>query len=52
MVDEIFDRTYQQGRAGLNSGIERTLDSIGTQWRKLNRIQWRAPWNAWGGIDG
>jgi hypothetical protein len=48
MVDEIFDRTYQAGRADLHSGIERSLASLGSTlaegFKRLNRIQWAAPW--------
>ncbi|HUE79101.1 MAG TPA: hypothetical protein VMN38_05675 [Sphingomicrobium sp.] len=48
MIDEIFDRTYQAGRADLNAGIERGLnrlgESIGRSFEVLHRIQWSAPW--------
>ena len=54
MVDEIFDRTYQSGRADLNSGIDRIVhrmgkaigDSIGISLKVLHRVEWNAPWNA------
>ena len=50
MVDEIFDRTYQAGRANLNDGIERAFNRIGTtigkSFKVLHNIQWNAPWNA------
>ena len=50
MIDEIFDRTYQQGRADLNAGIDRTLATIGRELGKsftaLHRIEWSAPWSA------
>ena len=49
MQDEIFDRTYQAGRAELNSGIDRGLSrlgaSIGKSLQALHRIEWSAPWN-------
>ena len=48
MVDEIFDRNYQSGRAGLNAGIDRGLARIGRSvmrgFEVLNRIQFAAPW--------
>ena len=48
MMDEIFDRTYQAGRADLNAGIGRGLGRLGATVRKslavLHRIEWSAPW--------
>lgn len=48
MVDEIFDRTYQAGRADLNAGIGRGLARLGGTIAKslavLHRIEWSAPW--------
>jgi len=48
MVDEIFDRTYQSGRAQLNAGIDRALASLartlGDSFKVLHRIEWSAPW--------
>ena len=48
MVDELFDRTYQSGRAELNSGIDRTFAAmaheLGKGLKTLQRIQWSAPW--------
>lgn len=48
MVDEIFDRTYQSGRAEFNAGLDRGLnrlgESIGKSFKALHRIQWSAPW--------
>jgi hypothetical protein len=29
MIDEIFDRTYQSGRAELNAGLHRAFTKIG-----------------------
>ena len=48
MNDEIFDRTYQAGRAELNAGIDRAIAglsrSIGKSLATLHRIEWSAPW--------
>lgn len=44
MRDEMFDRDYQQGRAELNTGIDRLLSTIGDGLSALHRIQWAAPW--------
>ena len=48
MVDEIFDRTYQAGRADLNAGIGRGLARLGATIGKslevLHRSEWSAPW--------
>lgn len=48
MVDEIFDRTYQDGRAELNAGIDRAVRRVGSTLGKslvaLHRIEWSAPW--------
>ena len=48
MRDEIFDRTYQAGRADLNAGIGRGLIRLGATIGKgleaLHRIEWSAPW--------
>lgn len=50
MIDEIFDRNYQSGRAALNDGIDRGLArlaaSLAEGWTALNRIQFAAPWAA------
>jgi hypothetical protein len=49
MIDEIFDRTYQAGRADLNAGIGRALSAlsrtIGHSCKVLHRIEWSAPWD-------
>ncbi len=49
MMDEIFDRTYQAGRADLNTGIDRGLhrlgETIGKSLEVLHRIEWSAPWH-------
>ena len=48
MVDEIFDRNYQAGRADLNAGLERGLKRLGAAIGKglavLHRTEWSAPW--------
>ena len=50
MVDEIFDRGYQDGRADLNRGIEQLFGSIagkfGDSLKVLHDLQWSAPWAA------
>jgi len=50
MVDEMFDRNYQSGRADLNNGIDRGFAAFAGGLRAgfetLNRIQWAAPWSA------
>lgn len=49
MVDEIYDRTYQAGRAEFNTGLDRAFQAIDRELSKsfsaLHRIQWSAPWN-------
>jgi hypothetical protein len=48
MVDEIFDRQFQAGRADLFNGIERGVarlaKSVTTGFATLQRIQFDAPW--------
>jgi hypothetical protein len=48
MIDEIFDRHYQQGRAELNASFGRGLTRIGhavsNAFNVLNRIEYNAPW--------
>ena len=48
MIDEIFDRNYQEGRAALNDGIDRLFASISTELGKsmkaMHRFEWSAPW--------
>ena len=50
MMDEIFDRTYQRGRADLNAGIDRAVTNVAREFGKslaaLHRIEWSAPWAA------
>ncbi len=52
MMDEIFDRTYQAGRADLNAGLDRGVrrigdslaGTIGKSLDVLHRFEWSAPW--------
>ncbi len=48
MIDEIFDRQFQSGRADLFDGIERGVGrfakSIVSGFATLQRIQFDAPW--------
>ncbi len=50
MIDEIFDRQYQRGRADLNAGLDRAFARIarevGRTFTVLHRIEWSAPWAA------
>ena len=48
MMDEIFDRTYQAGRADLNDGLDaiskRVSKTVLGAFQALNRAQFNAPW--------
>lgn len=48
MIDEIFDRSYQAGRAELNasllSGLRNVGRSVADAFEVLNRIEYSAPW--------
>ena len=48
MVDEIYDRHYQDGRAELNAALSRGFSQmgrlIGDSFKVLHRIEWSAPW--------
>lgn len=48
MVDEIYDRSYREGRADLNASLAGAFVSlgrmIGDSFRVLHRIEWSAPW--------
>ena len=46
MVDELFDRTYQSGRASLNDGLRAVFAGIGDSFKVLHKIEWSAPWTA------
>jgi hypothetical protein len=49
MIDEMFDRDYQYGRAQLNAGIDRAVAhlarTLGDSLKALHRIEWSAPWD-------
>ena len=48
MMDEIFDRNYQAGRADLNAGLDRGFariaNAVSATFKVLHQIQWSAPW--------
>jgi hypothetical protein len=48
MIDEIFDRNYQSGRAELNASLGQLFASVGkgiaNSFQVLNRIEYNAPW--------
>jgi hypothetical protein len=48
MVDEIFDRHYQEGRNELNAALVglfgRLGNAVGNSFKVLNRIEYSAPW--------
>jgi hypothetical protein len=50
MIDEHFDRTYQQGRVHLNGGIydgfARFARALDDSFKVLHRIEWNAPWES------
>ena len=50
MVDEIFDRMYQEGRADIHRDFGRVFGSIGRQvgetLKVFHDLQWNAPWIA------
>ena len=50
MVDEIYDRRYQEARSELNAAIAgafgRLSDAVGNAFKVLNRIEYQAPWTA------
>lgn len=50
MMDEIFDRNYQAGRAELHDGIDRLVrtigGAIGPGLAAVYHFEWDAPWNA------
>jgi len=56
MVDEIFDRQYQAGRAELNAAMLRAIgrvgSAVGNAFGVLNRIEYSAPWKARSGRLG
>jgi hypothetical protein len=48
MIDDIYDRQYQSGRAALNGALIAALHHLFVEARKtseaLNRIEFSAPW--------
>ncbi|MGE5562888.1 MAG: hypothetical protein ACM3ZV_06200 [Bacillota bacterium] len=50
MIDEIFDRNYQAGRAELNgallAGLTRLGRAVGNAFAVLHRIEYSEPWAA------
>ena len=50
MIDEIFDRQYQSGRADMNAGIDRLVHRVGTAvsdtFASIRRVQFDAPWTS------
>ena len=50
MVDEIFDRMYQDGRADLHRDLGSLFGSIagelGKSLKALHSLEWNAPWAA------
>jgi len=46
MVDEIYDRSYQAGRAEFHAGIDRMARKAAETFREIARIQFQAPWNS------
>lgn len=49
MIDEIFDRQYQAGRAELHDGIDRLVRRVGgglsRTFEAMRRVQYDAPWD-------
>lgn len=50
MIDELFDRSYQAGRAELNAamgnGLKQLSNAMANAFAVLNRIEYSAPWAA------
>ena len=50
MIDEIFDRHYQESRnelnAAIDSGFSRLSRAVSNAFEVLNRIEYSAPWAA------
>jgi hypothetical protein len=48
MIDQMFDRAYQQGRAEMNATLansaRRMVTAIVNAFEVLNRIEYDAPW--------
>jgi len=50
MIDELFDRSYRDGRARLNAslatGLSHLTNAVMNAFDVLNRIEYQAPWTA------
>ncbi len=50
MIDEIYDRAYQAGRADLHNGVDtlfRTVrEAVAPALSVLHHLEWDAPWRA------
>ena len=46
MVDEIFDRMYQEGRADFNRSVVQLFSKISESLNTFHYSQWSAPWAA------
>lgn len=50
MIDEIYDRGYQAGRAELHEGIDRLArnlrDALAPALAAIHQFEWGAPWQA------
>ncbi len=50
MVDEIYDRMYQEGRADLQRHVGRLFGSVASELGKslkaMHSLEWTAPWAA------
>jgi hypothetical protein len=48
MIDQMFDRSYQDGRSRLNAGLVQLFRRSGraafNAFHVLNRIEYNAPW--------
>ena len=48
MIDEIYDRGYQAGRAELHDGIDALIRKVGgaitPALAAIHRFEWHAPW--------
>ena len=48
MIDEIYDRQYQAGRADLHAGIDRLLSKLGHEIavtaKAIHTFEFSAPW--------
>ena len=49
MIDEIYDRGYQAGRAELHAGIDhliaRVRNAVAPALSAIYHVEWDAPWN-------